>query len=75
MGFRSKNGTDPLNRSFTLAAECSKKLSDTERITFGIGAFQLVIVTGTVPDRRVKCEQKAYPIRFSERSDNRSGIV
>ena len=27
----------------------SKKLSDTERITFGSGAFQLVIVTETVP--------------------------
>ena len=50
--FRSKNGADPLNRSFTLGAERSKKLSDTERITFGIGAFQLVIVTGIVPDQR-----------------------
>ena len=37
---------------FTLRAERSKKLYDTERITFGIGAFQLVIVTGIVPDRR-----------------------
>ena len=49
--FRSKNEADPLNRSFTLGAERSKKLSDTERITFGIAVFQLVIVTGTVPDR------------------------
>ena len=37
---------------FTLRAEHSKKLSDTECVTFGIGAFQLVIVTGIVPDRR-----------------------
>ena len=29
-----------------------QKLSDMERITFGIGAFQLVIVTGIVPDWR-----------------------
>ena len=50
MRFRSKNGGDPLNRSFTLGAERSKKLSDTECITFGIGAFHLVIVTGIVPD-------------------------
>ena len=28
-----------------------QKLSDTERITFGIGAFQLVIVTAIVPGR------------------------
>ena len=75
MRFHSKNGTDPLNRSFTLGAEHSKKLSDRERITFGIRAFQLVIVTGTVSDRWGKCEQKAYPIWFLGRSDNRSGIV
>ena len=50
--FRSKNGADPLNRSFTLGAKRSKKLSDMERITCGIGAFQLVIITGIVPDRR-----------------------
>ena len=36
---------------FTLRAERSKKLSDTERITFGIGAFQFVIVTRIVPER------------------------
>ena len=43
MGFRSKNGANPLNmyRSFTLGAERSKKLSDTERITFGIGVSEL----------------------------------
>ena len=34
--FRSKNGADPLNSPFTLGAERSKKLSDTEHITFGI---------------------------------------
>ena len=48
---RSKNRADPLNRSFTLVGERSKMLSDTERITFGIWAFQLVIVTGIVPER------------------------
>ena len=75
MRLRSKNGADPLNRSFTLEVEHSKKLSDKELITFGTGAFQLVIVTVVVPDWRVKCEQKAYLIRFSGHSDNRSGIV
>ena len=49
--FRSKNGADPLNSPFTIRAERSKKLSDTERITFGIGAFQLVIFTGIAPER------------------------
>ena len=49
--FHSKNGVDPLNSSFTLGAERSRKLSDTERITFGIRVFQLVIVTGIVPDQ------------------------
>ena len=34
--FRSKIGADPLNSSFTLGTERSKKLSDTERITFWI---------------------------------------
>ena len=32
--FCSKNGADPLNSLFTLGAEHSKKLSDTERIFF-----------------------------------------
>ena len=32
--FRSKNGADPLNRQLALRAERSRKLSDTERITF-----------------------------------------
>ena len=43
MGFHSKNGANPLNmyKSVTLGAERSKKLSDTERITFGIGASEL----------------------------------
>ena len=50
MRFRSKNGGDLLKRSFTLGAERSKNLSDTECITSGIGAFQLIIVTGIVPD-------------------------
>ena len=46
-----KNGTHPLNSSFTSGAERSKKLSDTERITFGIGEFQVLIVTKIVPDQ------------------------
>ena len=41
--FHYRNGADRLSSQFTLRAERSKKLSDTERITFGIGAFQLVI--------------------------------
>ena len=49
--FRSKSGADPLNSQFTLRAERSRKLSDTERITFGIGVFQLIIVTKIVPDQ------------------------
>ena len=52
MGFHSKNGANPLNRSFTLGAERSKKLSNTKRITFGIGASELVIVTGIATDWR-----------------------
>ena len=43
--FRSKNGADPLNNPFTLRAERSRKLSNTGRITLGIGAFQVIIVT------------------------------
>ena len=50
--FCSKNGVDPLNSPFTLVAERPEKVADTERITSGIGAFQLIIVTGIVPDRR-----------------------
>ena len=46
------HGANPLNRSFTLGAERSKKLSDMERITFGIGASELVIVTGIATDWR-----------------------
>ena len=52
MRFRSKNVADPVNGHFKLGAECSKTLSDTECITFRIGAFQLVIVTGIVLDHR-----------------------
>ena len=48
--FCSKNGADPLNSLFTLGAEHSKKLSDMERIFFGIGAFQVIMVTKIVPD-------------------------
>ena len=43
--FRFKNRADPLNSPFTLRAERSRKLFDTECITFGIGAFQVIIVT------------------------------
>ena len=49
--FLSKNGTDPLNSPFTLGVEHSEKLSDTGRITFGIGAFQVIIVTKILPDQ------------------------
>ena len=49
--FRSKNGADPLNSLLTLGAERSRKLSDTERITFGIGVFQVIIITKIVPDQ------------------------
>ena len=50
--FRYENESDPLNSPFTLGAERSIKLSDTERITFKIGAFQLVIVPGIVLNHR-----------------------
>ena len=42
---------DPLNSLFTLGAKRYKKLSDTELIIFGIGAFQVMIVTKIVPDQ------------------------
>ena len=51
MRFCSKNVADPLNNLFTLGAEHSRKLSNTERITFGIGALQFIIVTKIVPDQ------------------------
>ena len=38
-------GTDPLNSLFTLGAERSKKLSDTERVTFRIGVFLVISIT------------------------------
>ena len=46
-----KNRANLLNSPFTLGAERSKKLSDKERITFGIGAFQVIIVTKIVLDQ------------------------
>ena len=49
--FRSKNRADPVNSLLTLGAERSKNLSDTERITFGIEAFQVIIVTKIVSDK------------------------
>ena len=49
--FRSKNGADLLNSLLTLGVERSRKLSATERITFGIGVFQVIIVTKIVPDQ------------------------
>ena len=51
MRFHSKNGADPLICPFTLRVEHSRKLSDTERITFGTGVLQLIIVTKIVPDQ------------------------
>ena len=50
LGFHSKNGANLLNSPFTLGAERSRKLSDTERITFGVGVFQVIMVTKLVPD-------------------------
>ena len=49
--FCSQNGADPLNSPFTLGAECSKKRSDMERITFRIGVLQVIIVTKIVSDQ------------------------
>ena len=49
--FCSKNGADPLNSPLTLGAQRSRKLSDTERITFEIGVFQAIMVTKIVPDQ------------------------
>ena len=49
--FRSKNEADSLNSPFRLEAERSKKLSDTERITSGIVAFQIIMVTKIVPEQ------------------------
>ena len=46
--FRSENWTDPLNSPFALGVERSRKLSDMERITFRIGAFQVTIITKIV---------------------------
>ena len=48
--FCSKNGANPLNSLFTLGAEHSKTLSDTKHIFFGVGAFQVIMVTKIVPD-------------------------
>ena len=64
--FRSRSGVDQLNSPFTLGVERSKKLLDMERITFGIRAFQLVIVTGTVPNRRGSIVNRR-PIRYGFR--------
>ena len=54
--YHSKNRADPMNSQFTLGEECSKKLSNTERITFGIRAFQVIIITRIVPDQLSKYE-------------------
>ena len=45
MIFHSKKGAILLNNPFTLEADCFKKLSDMEHITFEIRAFQVTIVT------------------------------
>ena len=66
--FRSKS--NQLNGPFTSGAEHSEKLSDTEHITFGIGAF-----TKIVPDQLDHMLTERPPIRFSKHSDNWSGIV
>ena len=73
--FRFKNGADPMNSLFTLGAELSKKLCDTECITFGIGAFQVMIVTKIVPDQWDQVGTEGLSGMVLERSDNRSGIV
>ena len=52
MGFHSNNSANSLHGSFTLGTERSKKLSNTEHITFGIGASELIIVTGIETDWR-----------------------
>ena len=46
---RGRSAEQPVR---TMRGESCQKLSDTERITFRIGAFQLVIVTGIVLDHR-----------------------
>ena len=67
----SQKRGDALNSPFTSGAKRSKTLSDTEHITFRIGVFQVIIIK----NRWIKCEQKACPLRFSERSDDRLDIV
>ena len=66
--FRSKS--NQLNSPFTSGAEHPVKLSDTEHIIFGIGAF-----TKVVPDQLDHTLTERPPIGFSKHSDNRSGIV
>ena len=68
-------GTDPLNSLFALGAECSKKLSDTERVTFRIGVFLIIIIKKSCRTSYNKCEQKGYPIWLSGHSYSRSDIV
>ena len=51
MRFSSKNGAVRLNSLFTLGAERARKLSDTERIIFGIREFQVIIITKILPDQ------------------------
>ena len=70
--FHSKSNR--LNSPFTSEAERSEKLSDMEHVTFGIGAFQ-IIVTKIVPDQLDHMLTERPPIGFQKHSDNRSGMV
>ena len=70
--FRSKR--NQLNSPFTSGAERSEKLSEMERITFGIRAFE-VIVTKIVPDQLDHMLTERPPIGFLKHFDNWSGIV
>ena len=71
--FHSKS--NQLNSPFTSGTERSEKLSDMEHITFGIGAFQ-VIVTKIVPDQldHMLLTERSL-IGFQKHSDNRSDMV
>ena len=67
--FCSKNGADPLNSPFTSGAEHSKMIADTGRITSGIGALQVIIVTNraerggsSVNRGAIRCRPRGAPI-------------
>ena len=75
MIFHSKKGAILLNSPFTSEADCFKKLSDMEHITFGIRAFQVTIVTKIKADQldQVRTEGLLYMVFGC--SDNPSAIV